>query len=136
MASLDTCITCDKPIPEGRQVCHDCEDKINNEEEITMKNDIKNTQYTSTEVDPADKVKFDVKGVYTRFVKNRAPKNSIHECRLLASVEEGIVSISMAKEKGVMLTVRFDEMVELVSEALNKAKEVRNTKGEESDGGN
>ena len=121
---------CEDLIPEGRQVCINCEAKINNKEVITMKNDIKTTKTTDTIVDPVDKIKFDVKGVHTRFIKTRSPKNSIHNCRLLASVEEGIVSISMAEEKGVMLTVRFDEMVELVSEALNKAKEVRKAKGE------
>lgn len=89
-----------------------------------MKNN--ETQYTSTNVDPADKVKYDVKGVYTKFQKNIAPKNSVHDCRILASVEEGIVSISMAQEKGVMLTVRFDEMVELISEALKKANDLAN----------
>ena len=135
VADVDVCVMCNEPIPEGRQVCPECEEKINNEEEITMKNDIKMTQATDTIVDPVDKIKFDVKGVYTRFVKNRAPKNSIHNCRLLASVEEGIVSISMADEKGVMLTVRFDEMVELVSEALNKAKEVRSGEGEKNNDG-
>ena len=96
-----------------------------------MNNNEKTTQYTTTPaVEPADKVKYDVKGVYTKFQKNRAPKNSIHECRLLASVEEGIVSVSMAQEKGVMLTVRFDEMLELITEALNKAREVKAMEGE------
>ena len=136
MAEVDVCVMCNEQIPEGRQVCPNCEEKINNKEEITMKNDIKNTQAIDTKVDPVDKVKFDVKGVHTRFMKTRSPKNSIHNCRMLASVEEGIVSISMAEEKGVMLTVRFDEMVELVSEALNKAKEVRKAEGENNNAGN
>lgn len=97
-------------------------------------NEIKN-QATPIINEPVDKVKFEVKGVYTKFYKAKDPKNSIHDCRILASVEEGIVSISMAQEKGVMLTVRFDEMVELVTQALEKAKEVnKTTEGEENNG--
>ena len=132
MTDAERCVLCNDVIPEGRQVCPVCEVKIiSNKGKKTMNNNEKTTQYTTTpDVEPADKVKYDVKGVYTKFQKNRAPKNSIHECRLLASVEEGIVSVSMAQEKGVMLTVRFDEMLELITEALNKAREVKAMEGE------
>lgn len=97
-------------------------------------NEIKN-QASPIITEPADKVKFEVKGVFTKFHKTKEPKNSINDCRILASVEEGIVSISMAQEKGVMLTVRFDEMVELVTQALEKAKELsKTTEGDENNG--
>lgn len=95
-----------------------------------MKTNEKTTQNIAADVEPADKVKYDIKGVFTKFQKNRDPKNSVHDCRILASVEEGIVSVSMAQEKGVMLTVRFDEMLELLTEALNKAREVKSPEGE------
>lgn len=123
---------CNREIPEGRQVCPVCEEKvINKKEDKVMKNNENLAYSTTLDAEPKDKVKYDVKGVHTKFQKNRAPKNSIHDCRILASVEEGIVSISMAQEKGVMLTVRFDEMLELMTEALKKAKEVANsTEGE------
>lgn len=131
MADVDRCVMCNDAIPEGGQVCPVCTDKVINEKgEKTMNTNEKNTQYTTTDVEPADKVKHDIKGVYTKFQKNRAPKNSIHECRVLASVEEGIVSISMAHEKGVMLTVRFDEMLQLLTDALDKARETKATEGE------
>ena len=132
MTDTEHCVFCNDVIPEGRQVCPACEEKVINKKETkAMKNNEQITQYTTTaDVEPADKVKYDVKGVFTKFQKNRAPKNSIHECRLLASVEEGIVSVSMAQDKGVMLTVRFDEMLELLTEALNKAKEVKTMEGE------
>ena len=94
-----------------------------------MNNNENINQATPTITDPHDKVKFEVKGVFTKFSKNKVPKNSVNDCRLLASVSEGIVSISMAQEKGVMLTVRFDEMVELISQALEKAKEVMKNGG-------
>ena len=98
-----------------------------------MNNNENNNQVNHITTDPTDKVKFEVKGVFTKFQKNKDPKNYIGDCRILASVEEGIVSISMAQEKGVMLTVRFDEMVELITQALEKAKEVsQNTGGDEN----
>ena len=92
-------------------------------------------QANPTITDPSDKVKFEVKGVFTKFPKGKDPKNYVDDCRILASVEEGIVSISMAQEKGVMLTVRFDEMVELISQALEKAREVTQNAGGTDNGG-
>ena len=97
-------------------------------------NNNENINQATPTIDPADKVKLEVKGVFTKFPKNKDPKNYIDDCRILASVEEGIVSISMAKEKGVMLTVRFDEMVELVSQALEKAKETASNAGGNDNG--
>ena len=135
MNNIDRCIMCDEPITEGRQVCYTCEEKVINKEVFNMNNNENINQSTPTITEPADKVKYEVKGVFTKFSKTRDPKNSINDCRILASVEEGIVSISMAQEKGVMLTVRFDEMVELITEALNKAKELKAVDGgNENDG--
>lgn len=124
MADVDRCRMCNEPIPEGREVCPICEEKVMNNEVFSMNNKEINNQATPIITEPADKVKYDVKGVFTKFHKTKDPKNSINDCRILASVEEGIVSISMAQEKGVMLTVRFDEMVELISAALDKAREI------------
>ena len=132
MADVERCVMCNDAIPEGGQVCPACKEKVINEKEEKEMNNNENLAYSTTvDAEPKDKVKYDIKGVYTKFQKDRAPKNSVHDCRILASVEEGIVSISMAQEKGVMLTVRFDEMLELITEALNTAKEVANsTEGE------
>lgn len=124
MEDKERCVMCNETIPEGRQVCPTCEEKVMNNEVLIMNNNENNNQAIPTTTDPADKVKYEVKGVYTKFHKTKDPKNSVHDCRILASVEEGIVSISMAQEKGVMLTVRFDEMVELISSAIDKAREV------------
>ena len=134
MAIEERCVICDDQIPEGRQVCPNCKEKIMNEEDISMNNNEIKNQTPITTTEPADKVKFEVKGVFTKFHKTKDPKNSIHECRILASVEEGIVSISMAQEKGVMLTVRFDEMVELITQALEKAKDVNKNEGGNENG--
>lgn len=135
MAKEESCVICNTHIPEGRQVCPVCNEKVINNEVFSMNNNENNNQVTTTITDPADKVKFEVKGVYTKFHKNKDPKNSINDCRILASVEEGIVSISMAQEKGVMITVRFDEMVELITQALEKAKEVNQNAGGAENGG-
>lgn len=124
MANEERCVMCNDQIPEGRQVCPVCTNKVMNNEVLTMNNNENNVQATNTNIDPVDKVVLSVKGVFTKFHKTKGPKNTVDDCRILASVSEGIVSISMAQEKGVMLTVRLDEMVELVSQALEKAREV------------
>lgn len=129
MAKKDSCVMCDQIIPEGGQVCPVCTEKVINNEVFNMNNNENKAQATPITTEPADKVKYEVKGVFTKFQKNRDPKNSVNDCRILASVEEGIVSISMAQEKGVMLTVRFDEMVELITAAFDKAKELKNVEG-------
>ena len=135
MANVDRCVMCNDIIPEGTQVCKSCTEKVINNEVFNMNNNEKNTEAILDINDPKDKVKYEVKGVFTKFRNGRDPKNFINDCRILASVDEGIVSISMAQEKGVMLTVRFDEMVELITAALDKARELRNVEGgTENDG--
>ena len=134
MAYGNSCIMCNEQTPEGRQVCPACKEKVMNNEVLNMNNNENNTKSTLSITEPTDKVKFEVKGVFTKFPKNKDPKNSVNDCRILASVEEGIVSISMAQEKGVMLTVRFDEMVELISQALEKAREVAKGEGGNENG--
>ena len=130
MVDIDRCVMCNREISEGRQVCHYCTEKIlSNKGEYKMSHNETNANTTPNTLEPADKVKYEVKGVFTKFHKTRDPKNSVNDCRILASVEEGIVSISMAQEKGVMLTVRFDEMVELITAALDRAKELKNAEG-------
>ncbi len=77
------------------------------------------------EVGETDTVSYNVKGTLTRFPKwgkRRKMEQTLRDCRIMASVEYGTVSISMRDKEGIMMTVRLDEMVELVAAALEAAR--------------
>ena len=46
MASEERCIMCNEVIPEGRQVCPACTEKVMNNEVLNMNNNVNNNQTT------------------------------------------------------------------------------------------
>ncbi len=91
---------------------------------------------TDPKMGPTDGVECTVQGILTQFIEKRGKgvmRQSQTTCKILASVETGTISISMKNEKGLMMTVRLDEMVGLVAAALNVAREQEASKEQEQE---
>lgn len=52
----------------------------------------------------------------------------VADCRMLASYETGVVSISLRSGKPLMVSVRLDEMMALLQAAATRSAEVREKK--------
>lgn len=88
-------------------------------------------------VGPTDGVSYGVKGTLTKFMEQKKRGRMIQtllDCKIMASAECGTVSISMKDTKGIMMTVRLDEMIEVIAAALEAAKsnEMKDTKQEDN----
>ena len=97
---------------------------MENENYTHEENGIKRNQ--NPEIGPMDGVECEVRGILTKFIEQKKRGKMVqsqHNCKIMASVETGTVSISMRRERGLMMTVRLDEMVALVAAALEAGKE-------------
>lgn len=73
---------------------------------------------------PADGASLDAVGTFTRFVQpngNRF-KQQVCKCKIMASVSHGTCSISMKDSKGIMITVRLDELYAVIAKAVAMSK--------------
>lgn len=134
MSDAEKCVFCKSIIPEGIQICNNCEERIENMKENEATNIKRNRDPA---IGPIDGVSCIVKGCLTKFTTKEGPssmKQSFTDCKLMASFETGTVSISMRGSKKIMMTVRLDEMAELLHSAFDAAREVdESNKGEKND---
>ncbi len=92
---------------------------------------------TDPKMGPLDGVSLDTKGVFTRFSTNENGERGIedqyqHDVIIRASYETGTASVTI-RELDVMVTVRIDELMEILAAAASAASEqLARQKGEQA----
>lgn len=82
---------------------------------------------TDPEVGPLDGMSLEAKGTLTVFGTGEEEGTfsmELHNCKIMASVETGTLSISMREECGIMMAVRIDEAIEVLAQALEIARDI------------
>ena len=97
-------------------------------------NEEKNTQNSESPHDSF--VTYDVKGAITSFDPFDGDKinQQIVDCTMLISVTDGVFSVSTKNTNGMVVSLRFDEVLQIITHALQIEKE-RVQKTEESKNG-
>ena len=91
----------------------------------------KNTQ--SSESPHYSFVTYDVEGAITSFDGDKI-NQQIVDCTTLISVTDGVFSVSTKNTNGIVVSLRFDEVLQIITHALQIEKE-RIQKTEESKNG-
>lgn len=81
---------------------------------------------------PTDGIEAHIQGMFTKFTEpskaNTTFTNEVCKCKILASLSDGTVSISMKDAKGIMVSVRMDELAYVIRKAIEVAKEIQSKK--------